>query len=415
MPSTPLVPAFGADDQRRVVAALGHGHLCGGRDLLLDALPLLVAVLELGGQPRGGGRVGRQQEVEGQLGLAEAAGGVEARRQPEADVVGRRRPAVRAAHLGLGGQGRDPGAAQARQRAQARRHQDAVLVGERDQVGDRPQRHEIEQVARVEGRRDRAQARAQRGRQVEGHPARSQPLEREGVVGPVRVDERVGGRVALRHLVVIDDDAVDAQRAPDLERLDVARAAVAGHDHAATVGGEPAHVVGAEAVAGLAARHARHHPPAERAQGGGQHRRARDAVDVVVAEDADGLARAQGALDPRERPIEVCHPLGRAEVGEARGQEARRLVSPQDPARHQDLRRERADPHLRRQRARDPLVDRGDLERERPHRPQTLPPPDEIRLRLLRRTARRASGGAAGGRRTPAACAGWPRTCRSAR
>ena len=83
------VPALGADDQRGV----GLVRLAGGQrlgpDLFLDQLALAVAFVELLGQPIGGRGVGRQQQIERQLRLAEAAGGVEARRQAEADVARR--------------------------------------------------------------------------------------------------------------------------------------------------------------------------------------------------------------------------------------------------------------------------------------------------------------------------------------
>ena len=68
--------------------------MLGGRgerldpDQLLDALPLDVLVLELLGEASRRRGVGREQEIQRELRLAEPPGGVEARREPEADVLG---------------------------------------------------------------------------------------------------------------------------------------------------------------------------------------------------------------------------------------------------------------------------------------------------------------------------------------
>ncbi len=147
-----------------------------------------------------------------------------------------------------------PGRLPRRQHLEPGGDQDPVLVGERDQIGDRSERHQIEQLARIEGG---AEAGAQRRRQVEGDAAGGEPLEREGVVGAARIDQRVGRRLAGRQLVVVDDDDVEAARAAGRQRLVIAGAAVAGDEHPAAVGGEARHVVDAETVTGAAAGGAR--------------------------------------------------------------------------------------------------------------------------------------------------------------
>ena len=112
------------------------------------------------------------------------------------------------------------------------------------------------------------------------------------------------------------------------ERLVVAGAAVAGDEHAAAVVGEAGDVVGAQAVARVAAGHARHDVAAERAQRAGQHGGRGDAVDVVVAEDADGLAAPPSAA---RQPVEArdarsAMPVGRPQIGQPRLEEARRQL-----------------------------------------------------------------------------------------
>ena len=74
----------------------------------------------------------------------------------------------------------------------------------------------------------RAQPRAQRRGEVEGDADRREALERERQSGLVRVDERERVGIAVGHLVVIDDDHVDAAGARDGDARRVAGAAVAG-------------------------------------------------------------------------------------------------------------------------------------------------------------------------------------------
>ena len=76
--------------------------------------------------------------------MAEPAGGVDPRREPEADRAGvdRRRVDARDAH-----QRPQPRLLRARERAQAGDRERAVLVDERDDVGDRRERDEVEVAA----------------------------------------------------------------------------------------------------------------------------------------------------------------------------------------------------------------------------------------------------------------------------
>jgi len=120
-----------------------------------------------------------------------------------------------------------------------------------------------------------------------------------------------------------------AARAGRAQRLVIARAAVARDEHAAAVVGEARHVVGAEAVTGVAARAAREHLSAERAQRRREHGRRRDAVDVVVAEDADRLSPASNAATSRSSALpRIGHPVGRPRVGEAGCEKPRRRARP---------------------------------------------------------------------------------------
>ena len=122
------------------------GHRVDGCDRLaqnpvLDGLTIAVQLLEGVGVPARLVGVVREHELERDVGPAEPARGVDARCEPEADgarIDGCRIDA-RAAHERL-----EPGTAGRRERAEAGSRERAVLVDERDDVGDRGQRDEIE-------------------------------------------------------------------------------------------------------------------------------------------------------------------------------------------------------------------------------------------------------------------------------
>ena len=121
---------------------LGRGL---AEDPRLDRLPLAVQILELVREPlRLGGVVG-EQELERGARMAEPPCGVDARPEPEAArarVDGRRIDAG-GAHERL-----QPRLLRARERAQARDRERAVLVDERHDVGDRRERDEVEMPLR---------------------------------------------------------------------------------------------------------------------------------------------------------------------------------------------------------------------------------------------------------------------------
>ena len=111
------------------------------QDPLLDGLPVAIQVLELGGELLRGLTLLRQQELERGFGPAEPSGGVQARREPEADRTGvdRGRIHARRAHQLL-----EAGLLRARQLPQPGDGQAAVLVQERHDVGDGGDRDEVE-------------------------------------------------------------------------------------------------------------------------------------------------------------------------------------------------------------------------------------------------------------------------------
>src|SRR5581483_10375729 len=299
-PDHALVPALVGDDVPAVAPPrLGPGLDRGGRlaeDPLLDRLALAVQLLELVGDAARLVLVLGEQELERSGRSAEAAGGVDARREPEADgalVDGRWIDASRAHQR-----------AQARPRrrrepAQAGERERAVLVDERDDVGDRRQRDEVELP-----REALLVAAEQRlGELVDD--AGTAELRERVLRRPRRDDGAVRQRVA--GAVVVGDDHVEP-RGPRLAHLvDRRDPAVDGDDEAAALGRQARERLAGDAVALLeAARQVPVDLGAELAEGQDGERGRADAVDVVVAVDADPGAGGDRRTDPLARLAHVA-------------------------------------------------------------------------------------------------------------
>ena len=111
------------------------------QDALLDRLPLAVQALELLGEALGLAGVLGEQQRERRLRPAQPARRVDARGEPEADRrlvdVGRSTPATRIS-------ARSPGFCVCASRRSPSERERAVLVDERDDVGDRRERDDVE-------------------------------------------------------------------------------------------------------------------------------------------------------------------------------------------------------------------------------------------------------------------------------
>ena len=257
-------------------------------DPLLDRLPLAVQVLELGGEPLGLVRVVGEEELERHVGSPEPAGRVDPRREPEADgrrVDGCRVDACRA-HQRL-----EAGTVRARERPQPAGGESAVLVDERDDVGDGRERDEVEHP------RERGMIVAeQRPREGVDDPRPTEVGAR--VVGRTRRDDEAVRQRVARPMVVRDDD-VEAELASARDLRDGGDAAVDGDDEVDPVGRELLDRLERKAVALV--EPARQAPVDRRAElpqdedaDGGRG----DPVDVVVAVHADALSRGDRGADP---------------------------------------------------------------------------------------------------------------------
>ena len=300
-PDHALVPALAPDDVGAAAALLGRPRIDDGdrlaEDPLLDGLAVAVQRLELVREQVGLAVVLRQHEMQAHVRPAEPAGGIEPWREPEAD--GRRidggRIDARDAH-----QRPQPGLLGARERPQAGARERAVLVDERHDIGDRRERDEI-----LVPRDRRMVGSEERLRELDDDAGAAEVGKR--VVGGPRGDDRaVRQRVA--GTVMVGDDHVDAEP-PGLFHLgDGGDAAVDGEDQLHALLGQARDRRRRDAVALLEpARQVPADVGADLPQRQHGERRRADAVDVVVAVDADPLV-------PLDRRPQALH--GRRHVAE---------------------------------------------------------------------------------------------------
>ncbi len=241
-----------------------------------------VEAIELVGDLARADLVGGQQQLEPGVGALEPAGGVDPRREPEADGgrVDPRRVGAGDAH-----QGAQAGALRDRERAQPGAHEPPVLAAQRDAVGDRRERHEVE--VDVGERRIATGGLQQRGRQLVGDAGCAE-IDARVAADRGMDDRRVGQHAVGARAVVIGDDDLDPRRPCGRDLVDGGDRAVGGDQQTRAARREPLHGRARQAVAVL--RPAGQKPVgvgAERAQQPDEDRRRADAVDVVVAVDRD--------------------------------------------------------------------------------------------------------------------------------
>ena len=200
-----LVPVGAGDGVRAAGALLGRPRLDLGdrlaEDAALDGLALAVQLLERVGEPARLVLVLGEEQLERLARVPEPAGRVEARREPEADGPGVDRGRIDAGALHERAQ---TGLRRARERAQPGDGERAVLVDERDDVGDRRERDEVEMAPRNLG----VDAEQRLAELVDDAGAAELG---ERVVGRARRDDRAVGQ-RLGRPVMVGDDHVEAAR-----------------------------------------------------------------------------------------------------------------------------------------------------------------------------------------------------------
>ncbi len=200
------MPAFGrGDDDSALVLQPKRGQRLGfGLSLcrLLDDPPLGVEPVELGGDARGFRDVAFEQQPHAEIGATDAAAGIDARPQHEAEMPGFRRP-VQPRHVHQRGV--------ADMVAPAHRDQPLGDEGtvERDQgrdVGDRAERDVMQHAEQVGlrhlGRPEAAPAQfaIDRDQRHERQPDGGEIAEAGEIVEPVRIDQRIDLREGRRRI-----------------------------------------------------------------------------------------------------------------------------------------------------------------------------------------------------------------------
>ena len=286
-----LVPALSRHHER----ALAVVDLCGLglrdlRKLSLDGAALVVHGLQLGCQTLGLGQIVGHEQIERQLGVPHAAGGVEARNDRKAEVRGADGLVGRAARGKKRGDARTRGGVHARDAVGDER---TVLAAHGHEVGHGAKRSEVGVVApqvRL------AQAAAQHLHELERHAHAGQDGAFAGGIAL-----RIGHGHALGHevgwLVVVGDGQAQT-RLHDGRRLVLAGDAAVHRDDEVRTERARAHEGGlGERVALLEAQgDERRCRGAKGAQAAGEHGGGRDAVEVEVAEHEDVVAALHGGL-----------------------------------------------------------------------------------------------------------------------
>ena len=288
-----LVPALATHDDC-ATAIIGLLDLCHGiaRELRLDLATLTVNLLELGRQRACLDGIAGKQQVERQLGIGHAAGGVQARNERKRQAIGRN---GRKVGLGKCGKRDITGAGRHAHLLDALGDQCAILGRERHHVGHGAQRRDLYQRTPI---RRLAQTLAQDLHQLECH-AGTGKLTR----GTLVLELGVGQGHALRHLVgglvMVRDHQIDPQALQIGNLFLGGNAVIDGHDQLGASELVNAVECRARKTVALikAMRNKRRDIGAKRAQRLGQQAGRRNAVNVKIAKDCNVLVVANSALN----------------------------------------------------------------------------------------------------------------------
>ncbi len=310
----PMPPGIAFDDRRRAGAACALDALARlPDDEALDRLALGVSIRELPRQLAGAEDLPLLEQREGELRRVEAPRRVQARRDAKGDLLGVGRDAPR--DPGLGEERPQSRSHRRRERRETEGRDHAVLPGQGDEVGDRPQAgHPQERL----GRQAPTRAPGKRLRELEGDPAGGQVRERIRAARLLRVDDDGAGGKLGRHEVMVRHDHLDTGRAGAGDPFDGGDAAVHRHDHRGPLLlDHAADGLGLEAVSvAEAMRNERSGVGPGAPEGRAQLGHRRDAVDVVVAEDDHAPA---GRRRRGQQVGGFSHPFHRERVVEGAG------------------------------------------------------------------------------------------------
>ncbi len=283
-------------------------------------LPLGVALLEaLGESLRLVGVLG-QQEPKRILGVVDPAGRVQTRAEHEADVARANTPELQTRALDEGSHAEERRAVQG---LESEFCEHAVTAAKWDDVGDRRQRAQLQELVLPQGVREIAEKTLG---EHQGHAGAGELLFDRGIAGTPRVHERVRVRKLRRWVMVVGHDEIDAEVARERRLLHRGDAAIDAHDDLGAILGQLPERRGVQAVAlFVPIRDVRPDHYAELPERADEDGRPAYAVDVVVSIDDDALASRERTTEPLDRAIQIEHRrtlFGRL-CGEKRGHVAR--------------------------------------------------------------------------------------------
>jgi hypothetical protein len=344
------VPALGPEDE-----AAGTGALLGLGDgldehALLDLAAVGVGLVEVRGERAGLGEARGAEELEADGGVVEAAGGVDAGAEMEADLAGAHGPFGLEVSDFL--EGADAGALGVGERVEAVANEDAVGSGEGDDVADGGERDEVHErlerglAAGVEPAEGAKRA-PERHHEVEGDAGGAQGLGGVLAAGLVGIEDGDGGRQRGGNGVVVDDDHVHAELAGACDLGDAGDAAVERDEEPGPLAGDALDGAGVESVPLVdAVRNVGLRWSADGVEEEGEERGGADAVDVVVAVEGDLLSLDDGAGEPLHGGGHALHPEGVREVAEIVREEPGGVLRIGDTAGDEDAGGERIEPEL---------------------------------------------------------------------
>jgi hypothetical protein len=329
------VPEFRAEDDALSAAAgaVGqHGTRLFQRGAL-QRLPLRVAVVELRRDLLGAERVPGQQQLETEGGILEPSGGVDAGGEPEAD----------GAAADLSGDPRDtlqrlhPYPLRQGQQLQSIARQDTVRADKRHHVCDGTQRDQIEVIADIRlippEVPDLAQPAAHRYYQVESDTDSGERLEREAAPRLQRIHDGAGFGKPVGGRMMVGDDEIDAALAAAESFVDGAYPAIDGDEErgAAIDGGLDA-VRGEPIPLGEPLGDEGEAVKANGAEEGDQEGDRGDAIDVVIAMNADPLPLGKSEAEPVDRVLHAGEKLRIVKRGKRRVEVSRCRLGLDDAA-----------------------------------------------------------------------------------
>ena len=279
---------------------------------LLDALAILVEVVQLLGVFLRQLRVFAEQQLDADGHVVQPAGGIEARAEDETEVAGGHLARLAPGHFQ---QRLEPRSCSTGTDAhQPLVHEDTVVGVQRDHVGDAAEGDQIQQLGQIGLGQALtgepavlAQATAQGQHHIEDHPDPGDAFAGEGAGRLVRIDDGVGGGQLGAWQVVVGDDHLQPGRLGRGDAVQAGDAVVYGEQHLGFTLQGHGDDLGRQTVAVFEAIGHQIVDPgrAQAPQGQHAHGTGGGAIGIEVADDEDAPALFQGPRQQLHRRLDA--------------------------------------------------------------------------------------------------------------